>query len=155
LISTGEKEMTMIWRARTPAALEASDGNQDHDPPSMIRRAFQRKERRRQQRAVAENEVEPTGEVPALGPQPPIVPTPEDVQQLLHRANSLLSSAPGAPGDDLRQRLAELGPNPQVSQVLQVLGSIPEVLQVFQDLLRNENAAEPDLPQYSEGDRRR
>jgi hypothetical protein len=65
----------------------------------------------------------------------PEVETPSsDVEQLLRRADAAPSSAQSA---ELRQRLADLGP-------------IPEVLQALQDLLASQGERDPQLPQYAE-----
>jgi hypothetical protein len=118
--------------------VERDDRREDSTPLS---RALQRKERA-QQRARVEAEAGPAEAGEAAAPEPersapvPANAEPLDIQQLLRRA-SLLSTIPDAQVADLRQRLIELGP-------------IPEVLQVLQDLLRNEAAAEPDLPQYED-----
>jgi hypothetical protein len=141
----------MLWRDPASDTPDLASGNEDEEPSSILRRALQRKERRIQQRAAAAGTAGSSAHAPAAPPEliPATAPVDnEEVQQLLLRANSLLSTVPGIPTDDLRQRVAELGPIPQV---LQALGPIPEVLQALQDLLRNESNADPDLPQYSEG----
>jgi hypothetical protein len=123
LVATEEKETTMFWRDQPPASLEPADA-------SLLHLAFERKERRIQRRVVAA----PTEAGPSSAP------SSENVPQLLGGASSLSIPA-GASAGDLRQRLAELGP-------------IPEVLHALQDLLRNElSTAEPDLPQYHVEDR--
>jgi hypothetical protein len=138
-VVTGKKETTIFWREQAPT-LERDDRREDSTPLS---RALQRKEQRAQQRARIEAEASGSVEaevavVPEPGPSTlaPADVQPLDIQQLLRRA-SLLSTIPDAQVADLRQRVIELGP-------------IPEVLQVLQDLLRNEAAAEPDLPQYED-----
>jgi hypothetical protein len=137
----------MLWR---DPALEAVDQSEDRGPVSLLHRALQHKERRMQQRATAANEA---GEstTALLEPGASSLTGSEDAQQLLRDANSLLMTIPAMPSDELRRRLAELGPIPQV---LQALGPVPEVLQAFQDLLGNDSTAEPHLPQYSEDNRR-
>jgi hypothetical protein len=168
-VATGEKEKTIFWHELAPTldrntdrregptplaralerkaqraqqqapTLERDDRREDSTPLS---RALQRKEQRAQQRARVEAEAGPAEAGAAAAPEPersapaPANAEPLDIQQLLRRA-SLLSTIPDAQVADLRQRLIELGP-------------IPEVLQVLQDLLRNEAAAEPDLPQYED-----
>jgi hypothetical protein len=142
LVVTGEKETTMLWRGQVPV-LEGGDRREGSIPLS---RALQRKEQRAQQRARVQAESGPVEAeavaAPESGPSTlaPANVQPLDIQQLLRRAGSL-STAPGTPAADLRQRLAELGP-------------IPEVLEALQDLLHNETAADPDLPQYEETRRR-
>jgi hypothetical protein len=138
-VATGEKETTIFWRGQAPT-LKRDDRREDSTPLS---RALQRKEQRAQQRARIEAEASGPVEAEAVaapGPGPstlaPANAEPLDIQQLLRRA-SLLSTIPDAQVADLRQRVIELGP-------------IPEVLQVLQDLLRNEAATEPDLPQYED-----
>jgi hypothetical protein len=138
-VATGEKETTIFWRGQAPT-LEGADRSEDCTP---LARALQRKEQRAQQRARIEAEVSRSVEAEAVAvPEPrpstvaPADAEPLDIQQLLRRA-SLLSTIPDAQVADLRQRVIELGP-------------IPEVLQVLQDLLRNEAATEPDLPQYED-----
>jgi hypothetical protein len=133
----------MFWRGQAPT-LERDDHREDSTPLS---RALQRKEQRAQQRARIEAEAFGPVEAEAVAAPTPGPSTsapanvqPLDIQQLLRRAGSL-STAPGTPAADLRQRLAELGP-------------IPEVLEALQDLLHNETAADPDLPQYEETRRR-
>jgi hypothetical protein len=142
VLVAGEKETVMLWR---DPALEAADQSEDRSPASVLQRALQHKERRMQQRATAANEA---GEstTALLEPGASSLTGSEDAQQLLRDANSLLMTMPAMPSDELRRRLAELGPIPQV---LQALGPVPEVLQAFQDLLRAEITAGPDLPQYS------
>jgi hypothetical protein len=130
----------MFWRGQAPTLdrnAERREGSTSHS------RALQRKEQRAQQRARIEAEASTLAEAgAAAAPEPgpstlaPADAEPLDIQQLLRRA-SLLSTIPDAQVADLRQRLIELGP-------------IPEVLQVLQDLLRNEAAAEPDPPQYED-----
>jgi hypothetical protein len=132
----------MFWRGQAPT-LERDDRREDSTPLSRV---LQRKEQRAQQRARIEAEAGPAEAGAAAAPEPersapaPANAEPLDIQQLLRRAGSL-SAAPGTPAADLRQRLAELGP-------------IPEVLEALQDLLHNETAADPDLPQYEETRRR-
>jgi hypothetical protein len=127
--ATGDKETTMFWW---------------HQAPVLHSGAPLSAPQRKRQRARPDTAGEPVSS--------PVVPTaaaerelfaaapaevqPLDIQQLLRRADSL-STAPGTQAADLRQRLAELGP-------------IPEVLQALQDLLRNESAVDPDLPRYEE-----
>jgi hypothetical protein len=131
-VGTGEKDTTTSWREQAPTLESSADVREGSTPLS---RALQRKEQRAQQRARIQAEAVATSE---SGPStlPPADVQPLDIQRLLRRA-SLLSTMPDAQVADLRQRLIELGP-------------IPEVLQVLQDLLRNEAAAEPDLPQYED-----
>jgi hypothetical protein len=138
-VATGEKETTIFWRGQAPT-LRHDDRREDSTPLS---RALERKEQRAQQRARIEAEASGPVEAEAVAaPEPgpsmlsPADAEPLDIQQLLRRA-SLLSTIPDAQVADLRQRVIELGP-------------IPEVLQVLQDLLRNEAAAEADLPQYED-----
>jgi hypothetical protein len=140
----------MAWRNQAPELNYTSHNRQSS---SLLRRALERKERRVQRRRNAVDVRRPSAEASAATsePGPLVAPASGDMQQLLRRANSLLSNAPGMPTDDLRQRVAELGP---MSDVLQALGPMPEVLRTLQDLLRNESTTEPDLPQYSEGNRR-
>jgi hypothetical protein len=148
LMTTGEKETTMFWRQQPPASLGQLHASEDHEPSILIRRALERKERRIQQRTPAADAGHSSDDASAASPEagPSTMPVPEDARHILRRANSLLSTAPGMPASDLSRRVAELGPIPDV---LQALGPIPEVLQAFQDLLRNESAKEPDLPQHS------
>jgi hypothetical protein len=138
-VVTGEKETTIFWREQAPT-LERADRREDSTP---LFRALQRKEQRAQQRARMEAEESRPVEAQAVAaPEPgpsslaPADAEALDIQQLLRRA-SMLSTIPDAQVANLRQRVIELGP-------------IPEVLQVLQDLLRNEAAAEPDLPQYED-----
>jgi hypothetical protein len=138
-VVTREKETT-TWRREQAPTLERDSRREDSTP---LARALQRKEQRAQQRARIEAEASGPVEAEAVAaPEPgpsilsPADAEPLDIQQLLRRA-SLLSTIPDAQVADLRQRVIELGP-------------IPEVLQVLQDLLRNEAAAEPDLPQYED-----
>jgi hypothetical protein len=94
----------------------------------------------RERRALSVIAEERSGGAPARMPGPETTSMVHpDVQQLLRRANSL-NAPPGTPAADLRRRLAELGP-------------IPEVLQALQDLLRSENTADLELPRYEEGGR--
>jgi hypothetical protein len=131
----------MFWRGQAPTLDRNAERRESSTPHS---RALQRKEQRAQQRARIEAEASTSAEAgAAAAPEPrPSTPAPADraepldIQQLLRRA-SLLSTIPDAQVADLRQRVIELGP-------------IPEVLQVLQDLLRNEAATEPDLPQYED-----
>jgi hypothetical protein len=128
-LATGDKETTMFWRHQAPVL---------HAGPPLS--APQRKRQRARPDTVGEP-VSPPLVPTAAAEREPLVQTPVevqplDIQQLLRRADSL-STAPGTQAADLRQRLAELGP-------------IPEVLQALQDLLRNESAVDPDLPRYEE-----
>jgi hypothetical protein len=137
-VGTGEKDTMTSWREQAPTLESSADLREGSTPLS---RALQRKEQRAQQRARIEVESSVEAETVATSePRPatvaPADAEPLDIQQLLRRA-SLLSTMPTTQVANLRQRLVELGP-------------IPEVLQVLQDLLRNEAAAEPDLPQYED-----
>jgi hypothetical protein len=73
---------------------------------------------------------EPSPSLPPPGSAPAI---PEHVQQLLRRADE----APSAHAADLRRRLTELGP-------------IPEVLEALQDLLQNHDTSDGSLPRYEQ-----
>jgi hypothetical protein len=134
VLATGEKETTMFWRHQAPIL----DSNKHSQRPSLFSRAFQRKQQRAQQRALVEPRLTEAGVVsdPAPSALAPAGLQPLDIQQLLRHASSL-STTPGTEAADLRRRLAELGP-------------IPEVLQALQDILHNESAADPDLPVYEE-----
>jgi hypothetical protein len=76
-------------------------------------------------------------EVPARLEPPPlsssILDISENVRQLLQRTDN----APHAHTVDLRRRLVELGP-------------IPEVLEALQDLLRNQDTLDGSLPRYEQ-----
>jgi hypothetical protein len=116
-----------------------SGGTPDATPLS---RTMQQKQRRTQQRAAAGAEDIPTPPAEAvLVPEPEIstAPAPDDVRQLMRRVS--LQLAPSAQGAELRRRLEELGP-------------VPEVIQALQEMLRSQSIEEDNLPQYEEGSRR-
>jgi hypothetical protein len=111
----------MVWRDQTPIVL-ASLPVVDQEPVPLPRRQLLPfLNRKRHPPAPGSSNLVA---VPAAG-------VPEDMRQLIREA----SDAPSTHAADLRQRLAELGP-------------IPEVLQALQDLLRNEEVVDSSLPLY-------
>jgi hypothetical protein len=130
----------MHWRGPGAALLELNpSGTPDSTP---ISRAMQQKQRRTQQRAAAAaagaSATPPAEGIPVPEPGSSAAPAPVDVQQLMRRVS--LQLAPSAQGAELRRRLEELGP-------------VPEVIQALQEMLRSQNIEEDDLPRYEEGSR--
>jgi hypothetical protein len=121
----------MLWRGP-----DAAD-NQVADPVPQPPRIIPRKQfRARQEAALADAARARVG--PRTEPTPPVlapstVPELADVQQLLRRAESV----PNASAADLRRRVEELGP-------------IPEVIDAIQEILRAQNIEDVELPLYEE-----
>jgi hypothetical protein len=134
----GEKGITTRWQ--NPITGPTNE-IQDLHPSALLRRALLRKEHRLRLRDGVINQAGSTSRAQAQ-PDPVTGPTPANNQERPRRAASL-SGPPGGGAQlgDLSQRLVELGP-------------IPEVLEALQNILRNDNTADTDLPQYDEGNRR-
>jgi hypothetical protein len=128
IVPIGEKQTAMVWRDQTPIAL-ASLPVVDQEPAPLPRRQLLPFLNRK--RHPPEPGFSNVAAVPSSSASPPAAGVPENVRQLIREA----SDAPSTYAADLRQRLAELGP-------------IPEVLQALQDLLRNEEVIDSSLPLY-------
>jgi hypothetical protein len=130
----------MHWRGQGAVLPELKSGGTPDSTPLF--RAMQQKQRRTQQRAAAAagaSATPPTEGIPVPEPGSSAAPAPVDVQQLMWRVS--LQLAPSAQGAELRRRLEELGP-------------VPEVIQALQEMLRSQNIEEDNLPRYEEGSRR-
>jgi transcription elongation GreA/GreB family factor len=127
----------MLWRDQPSAELDHEGAEQNLQSPLL--RAFRRKQARVQQRVALNQELgrSVAPELPTSRPSLAISQMSEDVRRLLRRAESL----PDTSAAELRRRVEELGP-------------IPEVLQAIQEILRAQNIPDVDLPQYDEGERR-
>jgi hypothetical protein len=148
VVTIGEKQTALFWRNEIPVSLSTvldirptqPNTSTSRRPASLPNFPAGWRKQRRERRALSVIAEERSGGAPAqmLGRETTSMVHP-DVQQLLRRANSL-NAPPGTPAADLRRRLAELGP-------------IPEVLQALQDLLRSESTVDSELPRYEEGSR--
>jgi hypothetical protein len=150
MVQIGEKRNAMFWRNQLPLSFSTVlpirtgwlTGETPRDSnPNHVQTLRRKRHQARQGLPIAAGD---RTEDPGLNPVPrpsTLAVTPADIQQLLRRANSLSAVAPSSPVADLQRRLEELGP-------------VPELIQALQNMLRNQNVPDADLPQYEEGSRR-
>jgi hypothetical protein len=110
-------------------------GSSERQENSALSQAWERKRQRALYRADAQTPGAPLAGAELAESGSSVEPQSDDVQRLMRQVPPHL--VPSPQGVELHRRLEELGP-------------VPEVIQALQEMLRRENVAEDDLPQYEE-----
>jgi hypothetical protein len=110
-------------------------GSGERQDVSALSRALERKRQRALHRVDAQAPGALLAGADLAESGSSVEPQSDDVQRLMRQVPPHL--VPSPQGVELHRRLEELGP-------------VPEVIQALQEMLRRENVAEDDLPQYEE-----